>query len=620
MEDLKKQKVSVLKGVGPYKARLLSRLGINTVLDLLRDFPYRYVDRKKPIKVLFDAPDSTEKVTIEAKVVNKYSFRRNLKLDVIACGAKISIIFMYGSYLLNHFNIDKDYFFYGVINDKVMFNPEFSSVDETSFIGLQPVYSLTKGLSQKEARRLHIEALKLLKSGPLNEEARMIISLHSPASFEEVQWARRRVVLSELVQIRRSILSAVRGKVDIKHEPIRLIAPKNLPYRLTASQIDVLDEIEADLNSGYTMNRIVQGDVGSGKSVLAYIAANAMAAVGQVVIMAPTAILAQQLYNGFKEIFPEQAAALLYSGLQSGEKKRVLAGLAGEDIRVLFSTHAVVYDTVKIPSLMLVITDEQQRFGLISRRSALDKALVEHSLYLTATPIPRTMALSLYGDMDTSVLREKPSDRKPIFTKYIEKENAIKMLEFVQKEIDEGRQAYFVVPSIEKSLLKVEQRLKKRLKARIATVHGQMHRDKISEVMEQFRLGDIDLLVCTTIIEVGMDVKNASIMVIMEADKFGLSQLHQIRGRVGRSGQKSYCFLLSPRGESERMNIIVNSNDGAQIALRDLELRGPGSFLGDKQSGSLELSFDFSSADMELADKIARDKIGFDEALEEEFS
>lgn len=638
-----------IKGVGEKRAELLSRLGLNRVHDVLYDFPFRYRDRTKLQELFFNMPEG--ECLFKAKLVKKYVSRSAVFLQVQAEMVKIKITYFNAKFVADKFKVGEDYYFFGNVIDGSMANPEFASSIDDSFLRIVPVYHLTEGLSQYVAESIHRNALVLLKrhgikenlpefvfleraseeegeSGPfysdLSDSDRAffesvsarkdaIIELHAPTSLEAVETAQRRIVLEELFNIFYKIMirrdrSKVRPMKDLSWDAL-----DRIPYELTGAQKRAIADIKADLESGYKMNRLVNGDVGCGKSAVAYVASRMVIEKGmQVLFMAPTTVLAQQLYEGYVALFGKKGAAFLSSKQSASEKKAVYEGAADGRIDIVFGTHAVLSENLKFKRLSLVITDEQQRFGIAQRLRALEKAQLGHNLYLTATPIPRTLALSFFADMDISRIDEMPRGRIPVKTIFIEEERIPKMLAFIQSRVDAGEQAYVVLPSIEAgklNLKKVEARLKKRLNARIASVHGQMSQDEVDEVMAAFKRGDIDVLVATTIIEVGVDNPNATIMAIFESDRFGLSQLHQLRGRVGRGDAKSHCFLLSEAGETDRIEALLKNSDGFAIAERDLEIRGPGSFFGSDQSGRLKISFDFGTIDIARAQLVAKEAV-----------
>lgn len=613
-----------IKGIGEKRAELLHRMGLYTVADVVYDFPHRYRDRSRLTELFFEVPEG--EVLFRARVLRKYLSKSALFLDVGTELVRLRVIFFNARFLYQKFTVGEEYYFFGSVSDGAVANPEFAHSSSEEFLRLVPVYRLTEGLSQTAAEQFHAGALDLarLQEFPENlpafllegEDALMargeaIAVLHRPRSFEEVGKARRRIVVEELFWI---FLGILLRRSDKPVTPIKASRSVTdcLPLRLTRSQRSAIADIQRDLESGRLMNRLVNGDVGCGKSVVAYVAAKMVADAGmQVLFMAPTAVLAEQLYRGYLDCFRGEKcgfelnfAAILTSRLGAAERQDVYAMCRSGDIKVLFGTHAVLSDNLSFKNLSLVITDEQQRFGIFQRQRALDKAETAHNLYLTATPIPRTLALTFFADMDISRIDEMPSGRKPVITRFIGDADFAKMIAFVQSRIDSGEQAYFVVPSIESgsaNLVSIEKKLKKLLRAKIVTAHGNMKAEDAQRSFDDFRRREADVLLATTMIEVGIDNPNATIMVVVEADRFGLSQLHQLRGRVGRGGAVSHCFLLSRSGINERLEVLLESNSGFEISEMDLKMRGPGMFLGEKQSGSLKISFDFGEDDVLFA-------------------
>ncbi len=604
-----------IKGIGEKRAELLGKLGLHTVADVLYDFPRGYRDRTKVMALFFELPEG--EVLFRGRILRKYFSKSSLFLEVSSELARLKIIFFNARFLNQKFVVGEEYYFFGNISDGMIANPEFSHTDSEEFLRIVPIYGLTEGLSQNIAEQIHQGALSISKKNALPENlpffvrrelmGRMeaIAALHSPKSFEEIEAARRRIIIEELFWIFLGIL--LRKNTD-SVVPMRLrdVSDFRLPVSLTKAQHRAVCDIKSDLESGRVMNRLINGDVGCGKSVVAFLTAKMVSESGfQVLIMAPTTVLAEQLYSGYVSIFggggPGAGTAILTSRTNQSEKQSIYNGCRSGDIGVLFGTHAVLSDNLEFANLSLVITDEQQRFGIFQRQRALEKAKIPHNLYLTATPIPQTLALTFFADMDVSRIDEMPKGRKPVITRYIGDAELTKMLAFIQSRIDKGEQVYFVAPSIEESLKNVEKKLKKWLKARIVTAHGNMNSEDVQRSFESFRSGNADVLLATTMIEVGIDNPNATIIVIIDAERFGLSQLHQLRGRVGRGSSVSHCFLLSRRRINDRLQVLLDFSSGFEIAEKDLEMRGPGVFFGGKQSGRLKISFDFTSDDVGFA-------------------
>ncbi len=662
-----------IKGVAEKRALLLEKMGMHTVEDVLYDFPRRYVDRTKVAKLLYTIPDG--EILLKARVVNKYVSRNRVFLDIATELARAKIVFMNARFLESKIQSGEEYYFFGSAKDGTLFNPEFSDAIDDNFLRIVPIYRLTEGLKSAVAEKIHIGALELvdfngesvkewLPDFVFEERPNMmtlgeaIQTLHQPKSFDAIERAKKRIVFGELFSIFCNVLASKKRESAEPAKKITYSSFKKMPFSLTNSQKKAIAEIKGDLESGHTMNRIVNGDVGSGKTVVAYVAARMAIESGyQVLFMAPTTVLAKQLYEGYVNIFGKETMRVggkiknqggetsknqsseelrnqssenfknqsediqnkqtkacvrtvyfLSSKQTAAEKQEIYVAAENGQAEIVFGTHAVLSDKLVFQNLALVITDEQQRFGIVQRETALQKANIKHNLYLTATPIPRTLAMTFFADMDISKIEEMPKGRMPITTKFVDSEVAPKMISFIQQKIDEGGQAYFVVPTIQngKSNLKaVSKRLKEVLDAEIGMVHGELKPETIEKTMADFKDGKIDVLVATTIVEVGVDNPNANVMVILESERFGLSQLHQLRGRVGRGNRKSYCFLMS-RGElTERIETIINNADGFSIAEKDLEIRGPGTFLGSEQSGKFKISYPFSMEDLKSAHQAA---------------
>lgn len=616
--------ISVIKGVGEKRAELLRSMGLRTVGDVLYHFPFRYRDRTRIQPLFFRVPEG--EVLFRANVSKKYLSKNSLFLEVRAELAKIRITYFHSRFLGERFTVGGEYYFFGTIRDGAMANPEFAPVEDESFLGLIPVYPTVEGLGRSVMERIHENAVAYVRTHGIEENlpeeviaseqlisrSEAILALHSPEDFESVERAKKRVVFEELYLIfERSLSARVHQRAPVR----KLKMPEEkIPFELTDAQRLAVADIRRDLESGTVMNRLVNGDVGSGKSVVAYLASKMMADAGvQVLFMAPTLVLANQLYTGYTRLYGTQAAGILTSALPKKEREALLDDLRSGRVRVLFGTHAVLSEEVVFRNLELVIVDEQQRFGTLQRRKALEKANVPNSLYLTATPIPRTLAMTFFSYMDVSMIREKPPSRAAVKTREITKKDYPAMFAFIQSRIDEGEQVYVVTPSIRgerESVTAAERTLRKYLNARIRSVHGEKKSDEIEREMQDFKSGKFDVLVSTTIVEVGVDNPNATIMAIVGCERFGLSQLHQLRGRVGRGQAKSHCFLISEHDVTDRMRVLLESDDGFVIAEKDLEIRGPGEFLGLKQSGEFRCSFEFDRKDMMTAYQAAKRQLG----------
>ena len=530
-------------------------------------------------------------------------------------------------YLAQHIKAGQDLYLYGVVELKQghrrLMNPTIEQEDE---LNLAPVYRLpsSSGMNQKAMRMLMRQAISLCaqreeevfseefrRAHRLAPRAFAVKNVHFPDDEASLKQARRRLCFEELVtvqwmiRLRRARNKNEAGLVFSIDEAALSAFEKRLPFTLTNAQKRCLMEIKHDVTSGCAMNRLIQGDVGCGKTVLAFFAMLlAQTNGGQAALMAPTEILARQHYKELTRYFGEENCALLLGSLSAAERKREYARVASGEASFIVGTNALIQKDVTYRNLAMVVCDEQHRFGVSQRARLFSKGHSPHMLVMSATPIPRTLSLIVFGDLDISVVDELPAGRQKVSTFIIPSKKEKDMLAYIRKELLEGKQAYFVCPVIEEdeegSIISAEglfELLKENEFADmpIALLHGQMtSRDK-NAVMDGFARGEIKALISTTVIEVGVNVKNASIMVIYGADRFGLAQLHQLRGRVGRGEEKSYCFLFPQNDEAqERLRIMTKTNNGFEIAQYDFELRGPGDYLGKRQSGIAEARFSYA--------------------------
>lgn len=660
--DLNKD-VKYIKGVGPNRVKLLNKLGIYTLKDLITYYPRSYEDRSIP-KSICECIDG-EEVLIEAVVCTRLSevripHKTMQKLVVRDETASATIIWFNQSYLKTRFEVGKKYKFYGKISNQYgkisITSPVFDDIDKTQNTGrIVPIYPLTFSLSQNVLRKI-IEAGLLEVKGHLEETLpdyivqeykleeinQAIKSIHFPQQFEDFNKARNRLVFEELfavqlalLELKNNYITEEKGIQFDKQAKMSDII-NNLPFKLTKAQLRVLEEIDNNMESEKSMNRLLQGDVGSGKTVVAMCAAYKAVKSGyQAAIMAPTAILATQHLENFKNIFDELniKCELLISGISKKKKEELLQRLADGEIDILIGTHALIEDDVKFKNLGLVVTDEQHRFGVKQRTKIAEKGENADILVMTATPIPRTLALILYGDLDISIIDELPPNRKKIETFAVRKNMTERVNGFIKKQIKQGRQAYIVCPLVEeneemdlKSVDELYEVYKNEVfsKYRVEYIHGKMKQKDKDTIMQEFKEGNIDILISTTVIEVGVDVPNANIMVVENAERFGLAQLHQLRGRVGRGEYESYC-VLKFEGKSEnvreRMKVMCDTNDGFVISEKDLELRGAGDFFGTMQHGLPEFKIANLFEDisiLKLAQSVANEVISEDKKLEEE--
>ncbi len=624
--DLNKD-VKFIKGVGPNRVKLLNKIGIYTLKDLITYYPRTYEDRSKP-KNICECTNG-EEALIEGIVCNRISEVRMhgktmQKLIIRDETMSANITWFNQSYLKSRFEVGKKYKFYGRINNQYgkisMTSPVFDDIDKDNNTGkIIPIYPLTFSLSQNVLRKIIENGLseiegkieetlpeKMLKEYKLEELNKAIKEIHFPQEFKDFDKARNRLVFEELFAVQLALLE-LKNKYITEDKGIQFSKDakisdiiNELPFKLTKAQLKVLEEIDNNMESDKPMNRLLQGDVGSGKTVVAMCAAYKAVKSGyQAAIMAPTAILASQHLENFKKIFDRLniKCELLISGITKKKKEEILQELKEGKIDILIGTHALIEENVVFKNLGLVVTDEQHRFGVKQRTKIAQKGENPDVLVMTATPIPRTLALILYGDLDISIIDELPPNRKQIETFAVGKNMTQRVNLFIKKQIQQGRQAYIVCPLVEddeESNLKSVEKLYKEYKTtvfpeyKVEYIHGKMKTKDKDSIMKDFKDGKIDILISTTVIEVGVDVPNSNIMVIENAERFGLAQLHQLRGRVGRGEYESYC-ILKCEGKSEttkkRMKVMCETNDGFIISEKDLELRGAGDFFGTMQHG-----------------------------------
>lgn len=663
MPDLKKE-VKYVKGVGPNRVKLLNRLNIFTLKDLITYYPRTHEDRSTP-KNIIDLLQG-EEALIEGIVMTRMSevrIKKNFtmyKLLVRDETGNIQITWYNQPYLKTMFKVGEKYRFYGRVNKKYrvpdMISPVFDKEGATKNTGkIIPIYPLTANLPQNTLRKIIENGLEevnenleetlpeyLLKKYNLDDINTAIKQIHFPDTFQSFNEARKRLVFEELLSMQLALLSLksqyttdIEGiKLDKSISMMEMI--DKLPFKLTKAQMRVLEEIDKDLEDVKPMNRLLQGDVGSGKTVVALIAAYKAVKSGyQAAIMAPTAILASQHLESFESLLKDTGirCELLISGVTKKKKEDILNRLQNGEIDIIIGTHALLEDNVVFKNLGLVVTDEQHRFGVRQRSTIAKKGDNPNVLVMTATPIPRTLALILYGDLDISIIDELPPNRKKIDTFPVQKNMTDRVNSFVKEQVDEGRQAYIVCPLVEeteeidaKSVMELAEEYKNKVFSnyRVEYLHGKMKQKEKDDIMERFKNKEIDILISTTVIEVGVNVPNANIMVVENAERFGLAQLHQLRGRVGRGEYKSYC-ILKYQGSSDvikkRMQVMKSTNDGFIISEKDLELRGTGEFFGTKQHGLPEFKIANLFEDittLKLVQSVAMEIVSNDPKLEKE--
>ena len=622
--------VSLLKGIGEQRERKLQKLGISTIEDLLTHYPREYKDRSEILKIADLPMEETSTFLAQVKEEGQNSRHGRLvytRMKVYDETGSVGVLWYNQPYMKNSLKIGEWYLFSGKLQKKYgrteILSPEVERIGE-NFAGgrIIPVYPASEGISQKMLRNLMEDALSQM-SGGMREELPLwlrkkyklaernfaIENIHFPKTEQGFYDARRRLVFEELFLLQ-AALYQLKHTLEDSGEGILLKKKKALqegenmlPFALTGAQKRVLQEIEKDMTSGKIMNRLVQGDVGSGKTAVAIITSYWAIQNGyQAAIMAPTEVLANQHFASFQKIFEPAGikVVLLTGSLKAKEKREALEMVKNGEARMIVGTHAVIQKGVEYHKLGLAITDEQHRFGVRQRSTLADKGQNVHTLVMTATPIPRTLALILYGDLDISIIDELPPGRQKIDTSAVDSRYHQRIYTFIQKHVKEGRQAYVICPMIEENeklevqnVLDYTEKLIRELPdCRVTCVHGKMKAKEKQAIMDDFAAGKIDVLVSTTVIEVGINVPNATIMLIENAERFGLAQLHQLRGRVGRGSEKSYCILVSDtktKIAKERMKTMTESEDGFVISEKDLKLRGPGEFFGIRQHGLPEL-------------------------------
>lgn len=637
--------IRYLKGVGESRAALYQKLGIETVEDLLYHIPRRYIDLTRPTPLAAAVPG--QKCAVRALLAAKgreQRIRRGLslfKLTAVDGPVTLHITFFNAKYTVEALREGEEYIFYGTITggfySRQMDSPQVFRPEEAGT--LLPVYSLTQGLSNKMVSRQVTEALNRVEQLPdplegsglpqqygLLSYSQALHAVHFPPDWQAIETGRNRMVFDELLCLSLCFARMREGRHRLHVPPMRMQPLteyyRALPYELTGAQQRAIAEAMSDMCSGTPMNRLVQGDVGSGKTaVAAALCYFAHRNGAQSTLMAPTEILAQQHYNSLAPLLGSlgMQVALLTGSLSPKKKETLKAALAAGEIDLCIGTHALLTDDTAFANLGLVVTDEQHRFGVQQRAALRQKGKDAHVLVMSATPIPRTLAMIVYGDLEISVIDELPAGRRPIRTYLIDSTIRQRAFGYIKKHLDEGYQAYLVCPAVQsededtaaaslKSAVEYAEELAHGAFGdyRVGLLHGKMRPAQKEKVMAEFAAGEIQLLVATTVVEVGVDVPNAVIMMVENAERFGLSQLHQLRGRVGRGQVQSHCILLSDTENPdtlERLRVLCGTNDGFKIAEEDLKQRGPGDFFGERQHGLPEMKIADLAADSRLLQK-----------------
>ena len=616
--------VRYLKGVGPKTAERFEKLGILTLSDLLCHYPRRYLDFSKPYSIA-EAPADTECV-VKAEVFAKPGGRilpGGRRMERITAGDDVSsleITWFNNPYAAQKLELGQEYYFQGIVTGgmlrRQMVNPQVRTDAQVKSSPFEAVYPQTEGLTSsaiaKCVRQLlpHAELLpdplpsEMLKKYRLLSKADAVRAIHCPATEEEAFAARRRLIYEELLVLQLGIGRMKNHGAASTGAPMKKAdaSPfwESLPFSPTGAQRRAVEEILTDMSGETSMNRLLQGDVGSGKTLVAAAAIWACIRAGyQAALLAPTEILASQHAENLNRLLSPfgMRVALLTGGMKAAARRTTLAAIRDDEADLIVGTHAILSEGVEFARLGLAVVDEQHRFGVRQRGLLAEKAANPHLLVMSATPIPRTLGLLMYGDLDISILDELPPGRKPVKTRCITGKKRADLYGFLDREIDSGRQVYIVCPAIEDAggsgLNAVKNYYEDIAKAylpdrRVGLMHGKLKPKEKAEVMDDFKSGRLDALVSTTVIEVGVDVPNATVMVIENAERYGLSALHQLRGRVGRGAAESWCFLVSDNASEsvqKRLKFLCSTSDGFAVAQYDLETRGPGDFFGSRQHG-----------------------------------
>lgn len=631
LNDLKNVSIKELKGVGDKNAALFARLGIESVYDLILYFPRTY--KKMPLLSKVNELKEGELCAVRLTVDDDFYFKKTANNAVTTVSGydatgKVSMTFFRVTYLRNLLKKGSEWVFLGVVKRKgrhyAFEMPEIHKISEyiESLKNLQPVYPLTKGINSKTISKYVTSSIdhyspfndslkeEIIKEFDFPTLSRALSDIHFPVDTEDYVKARNRLAFEEFYEFFIELNEIKKAYNRLKSEYVFIETAEyarfktQIPFELTKGQNEALNDILGDLCGGYVMNRLIQGDVGCGKTIIAFLSCVLCASNGyQSAFMAPTEVLAAQHFTKFKELNERYSLnlniAFLSGSTTATQRKEVLSRLSDGSINLVVGTHALIEDNIEFEDLALVITDEQHRFGVLQRETLNQKGNAPHVLSLSATPIPRTLASVYYTGLQVSVIKDKPSNRIPIKTGLRSAEDRLDGLRFLYTKVKAGQQAIIVCPMIEENedtnlsnVTDYAKFLKDLMPKdiRIGILHGRMKNNDKNRVMQYFANGDIDILVSTTVIEVGIDVPNATVILIENAERFGLATLHQLRGRVGRGKLESFCILINGSGkeeENERLNVMLESDDGFYIADEDLRLRGPGDLTGVRQSGDV---------------------------------